>query len=64
MKGDVAQTKRDAVPFKHMPHGNTERRPRKLDERKHGFYMTEAEGNFNVGERPEMNRRFESAITQ
>jgi hypothetical protein len=62
VKGDVAQTKRDAVPFKDMPHGNAERRPRKLNERKHGVYMTEAEGNFNIGEKPEMNPQFKTAI--
>ncbi len=62
MIGDVAQPKRDAVPFKDMSHGNAERRPRKLNEREHGVYMTEAEGNFNVGEKPEMNPQFKTAI--
>lgn len=62
MKGDIAQTKRDAVLFNAMPHGDTEWRPGKLDEREDGSYMTEAERNFNIGEKPEMNRRSESAI--
>ena len=62
VKGDVAQTKRDAVPFKDMSYGNAERRPGKLDEREHGVYMTEAEENFNIGEYPEMCRQSESAI--
>lgn len=48
--GDVAQPKRDAVPFKDMSQGNAERRPGKLNEREHGVYMTEGEGNFNNGE--------------
>lgn len=47
MKGDVAQPKRDGIPFKDMPHGDAERRPGKLNEREHGVYMTEAERNFN-----------------
>ena len=42
MKGDVAQPKRDAVLSEDMPHGDTERRPGKLNEREHGVYMTEA----------------------
>ena len=62
MIGDVAQPKWDAAPFKDMPHGDAERRPGKLDEREHGVYMTEAEENFNIGEKPEMNRQSESAI--
>ena len=53
MIGDVAQPKRDGIPFKDMPHGDAERRPGKLNEREHGSYMTEAEGNFNIGENPE-----------
>ena len=57
---DIAQPKRDGVLFKDMSHGNAERRPGKLDEREHGVYMTEAEGNFNIGEYPEMNWRSES----
>jgi hypothetical protein len=60
---DVAQPKRDAAPFKDVPHGDAERRPRKLDEREHGVYMTEEEENFNIDENPEMNRRSESVIT-
>ena len=50
MIGDVAQPKRDAIPFKDVPRGNAERRPGKLNEREHGVYMTEAEGNFNIEE--------------
>jgi hypothetical protein len=55
MKRNIAQTKRDAVSFKDMPCRDAERRPRKLNEREHGVYMPEAEGNFNIGEKPEMN---------
>ena len=62
MKGDVAKTKRDAVPFKDMPHGDAERRPGKLNEREHGAYMPEAEGNFNSMENLKMNRQSESAV--
>jgi hypothetical protein len=46
-----------------MPHRDAKRRPGKLNEREHGVYMTEAEENFNIGEKPEMNSEFESAIT-
>ncbi len=55
--GDVAKPKRDAVLFKDMPHRNAEWRPGKLNEREHGVYMTEAEGNFNIAEILAMNRR-------
>ena len=61
---DIAQPKRDGIPFKDMSHGNAERRPGKLNEREHGVYMTEAERNFNIGENPELNRRSESAIAR
>ncbi len=61
--GEIAKPKRDAVPFKDMSHGDAEWRPRKLDEREHGVYMTEAGRNFNAGENQEINRRPESAIT-
>lgn len=60
VKGDVFQAKRDAVLFKDMSHGDAERRPRKLDEREHGSYMTEAERKFNSGGMSERNWRFES----
>ena len=56
MKGDIFQTKRDVVLLKDMPHGDAERRPRKLDEREHGSYMTEAKRKFN-GRHLKMNRR-------
>ena len=56
VKGDVFQTKRDAVPFKDMPHGDAERRPGKLDEREHGVYMTEAGEKFNGEENLNMTR--------
>ena len=59
---DIAQPKRDGIPFKDMPHGDAKRRPWKLNEREHGVYMPEAEGNFNIGENLKMNRRSESAI--
>jgi hypothetical protein len=39
-----------------MSHGDAERRLRKLDERKHGTYMTEAGENFNIRGNPVMNR--------
>ena len=48
VKGDVAKAKRNAVLFKDVPHGDTERRPGKLDEREHGVYMPEAERKFNT----------------
>jgi hypothetical protein len=62
MKRNIAQTKRDAISFKDVPHGDAEWRPRILDEREHGVYMTEAEENFNIGEKPEMNPQFKTAI--
>ena len=62
MIADVAQPKRDAVPFEDMPHRDAKRRPGKLNEREHGVYMTEVEGNFNIGGNPETYRRPESAI--
>jgi hypothetical protein len=62
VKGDVPKTKRDAVQPEDVSHGDAEWRPRKLNERKHGVYMTEAEGNFNIGEKPEMNPQFKTAI--
>ena len=62
MKGDVAKTKRDAVPLKDMPHGDAERRPGKLNEREHGAYMPEAGKKFNGVESLKMNRQSESAV--
>ena len=59
---DIAQPKRNGVLFKDMSHRDAKRRPGKLNEREHGVYMTEAEGNFNIGEYPEMCRRSESVI--
>ena len=51
VKGDVAKPNRDVVLFEDVPHRDAERRPGKLDEREHGVYMTEADENFNIGER-------------
>ena len=59
---DIAQPKRDAVPFKDMPQGNAERRPGKLDEREHGVYMTEVQKNFNIVRISAMNWRSRSVI--
>ena len=53
---DIAQPKRDGIPFKDMPHGDAKRRPWKLNEREHCFYMTEAERNFNIVRISAMNR--------
>ena len=61
VKGDVAKAKRNAVLFKDVPHGDTERRPGKLNEREHGVYMTEAGRNFNGEEDLEMDWRSESS---
>ena len=55
MIGDVAQPKWDAVPFKDVPHGDAKRRPGKLNERKHGTYMTEAGENCNIRGNPVMS---------
>jgi len=57
MIGDVAQPKRDAVPFKDVPHRDAKRRPGKLNEREHGVYMTEVQKYFNINEKPKINRR-------
>lgn len=59
---DIAQPKRDAVPFKDMPRCDAKRRPGKLNEREHGVYMPEVEGNFNIVRISAMNRRSGSAI--
>ena len=62
VEGNVAQLERNVMAFQDVPDRDAERRPGKLNERKHGVYMTEAGGNFNVGKKPEMNRQSKSAI--
>jgi hypothetical protein len=55
--------KQDVISLKDMPYRDAERRPGKLNQGKHGVYMTEAKGNFKIEGKAAMKRRSESAIT-
>jgi hypothetical protein len=51
MKGNVVQCEGNVMALEDVPDRNSERRPRKLNQLKHGAYMTEGMKDFKVVER-------------